>query len=380
MRLTVFTDYRYTRIGGEVWTERAFVLFLNELAEHHELTVVGREGPEDRVSARYRLAPGIDFRGLPYYESLADPVTVLRTVPGAVREFNCATADADLAWILGPNPIALAFVLAARMRALEVALGVRSDLPALVGSRYPGRPAFRAAAGGMEAAWRRLARRLPCVVVGPELAESYRASQRLHELTVSLMRQGDITTGPAAASESGREILSVGRLEAEKDPLMLAEVLAHLRSKGERWTLRVCGEGPQRGALEQRIREYGLGDAVYFEGYVEHGDRLLHHYRHADALVVPSRSEGVPQTIIEALALGLPVVCSDVGGTRATFGESVAVVPPGDAGAIAKCLSRLERDPAARQRMADEGRGIVGRHTMEAEAGRLGEFLRAAAA
>ena len=68
----------------------------------------------------------------------------------------------------------------------------------------------------MEAAWRRLARRLPCVVVGPELAESYQASRRLHELTVSLMRERDITTGPAAASESGREILSVGRLRPKR--------------------------------------------------------------------------------------------------------------------------------------------------------------------
>ena len=161
---------------------------------------------------------------------------------------------------------------------------------------------------------------------------------------------------------------------------MLAEVLAHLRSKGARWTLRVCGEGPQRGALEQRIREYGLDDAVHFEGYVEHGDRLLHHYRHADALVVPSRSEGVPQTIIEALALGLPVVCSDVGGTRATFGESVALVRPGDAGAIAECLypprarsrgaaAHGRRGPRHRRPPHDGGRGGKARRVSQSRGG-----------
>ncbi len=375
MKIAVYTDYRYVRIGAAVFTERAFALFLNELAEHHELTIVGREGSPEQVEARYRLASGITFCGLPFYESLAHAGNALRTLPAAVRVFNRASADADIAWILGPNPIALAFVIAARARRLPVVLGVRSDLPAYIASRYPGRSAFRRAASLMEGVWRRLARRLPCVVVGPGLAQTYRASRRLHMLTVSLVRMRDVTTGAAAASESGHELLSVGRLDPEKDPLLLLDVLARLRGGGERWSVRVCGEGTLRDELEARAAERGLGDAVRLEGYVPFGDELLHHYRHSDALVVPSQSEGVPQTIVEALASGLPVVSSDIGGIRATFHDSVALVDPGDADGIAAWLRRLERDPAARLRMVDRGRSIVQGLTLEAEARRLGEFL-----
>jgi hypothetical protein len=85
MRITVFTDYRYVRVADEIWTERAFALFLNELAEHHELTIVGREGAEGQVAPRYRLAPGVVFHALPYYESLARPGDALRTLPAAIR-------------------------------------------------------------------------------------------------------------------------------------------------------------------------------------------------------------------------------------------------------------------------------------------------------
>ena len=194
-------------------------------------------------------------------------------------------------------------------------------------------------------------------------------------LTVSLVRGRDVTAGPAAASESGHELLSVGRLDAEKNPLLLLDVLARLRRGGERWSVRVCGEGALRAELEARAAERRLGDAVRFEGYVPFGEELLHHYRHSDALVVPSRSEGLPQTIVEALASGLPVVSSDVGGIRATFHESVALVAPGDADGIATWLRRLAREPAARRRMVDEGRSIVRGLTLEAEAVRLGDFL-----
>jgi glycosyltransferase involved in cell wall biosynthesis len=379
LRITVFTDYRYTRARGAVWAERAFAVFLNELAHQHELTVVGREGThDDGVAPRYRLAPGVKFCALPFYESLTRAGAGLRTLPRAVRRFNRASADADVVWILGPNPVAQAFVLAALARRVPVVLGVRQDLPAVVAARYPGRRAFLAAANAMELAWRLSARRCPCVVVGPQIADAYRAARRLHVLTVSLIREQDITSGPAARSESGRELLSVGRLEPEKDPLLLADVLAHLREHGEPWRLRVCGEGPLREALETRLRRQGLDAAVRFEGYVRHGDELLDHYRHADALVITSRSEGLPQTVVEAFAAGLPVVSSDVGGIRAAFGDAAVTLPPGDAHAAAECLRRLHGNPEARQRMADGGRSVARSHTLEAEARRLGAFLAAA--
>jgi glycosyltransferase involved in cell wall biosynthesis len=381
MRITVFTDYRYVRAEGATWAERAFAVFLNELARHHELTIVGRQGtPDDGVEPRYRLASGVRFCALPFYESLTDVGAGLRVLPRAVRRFNRASADADVAWILGPNPVAQAFVLAALARRVPVVLGVRQDLPAVVAARYPGRRAFLAAATAMERAWRLSARRCPCVVVGPQIADAYRSSRRLHVLTVSLVREQDVTSGPAASSESGRELLSVGRLEPEKDPLLLADVLARLREHGEPWRLRVCGEGPLREALETRLRRKGLDGAASFEGYVRHGVELLDRYRHADALVITSRSEGLPQTVVEAFAAGLPVVSSDVGGIRAAFGPAAATVPPGDARAAAAFLRLLHRDPEARQRMADGGRIVAREHTLEAEARRLGEFLVASAA
>jgi glycosyltransferase involved in cell wall biosynthesis len=291
-----------------------------------------------------------------------------------------AAGGVTATWLLGPNPHALAFVMAALSRRLPVALGVRSDLSAVVAARYETRPGFRAAALALEAAWRGLARRLPCVVVGAGLRDQYRSSRALHVLTVSLVRDEDITAGRAPCSESGLELLSVGRLEREKDPLPLVDVLAHLRRDGTPWTLRICGEGHLRRALERRLQDYGLAAAVSFEGYVPFGPELLDRYRRSDALLVTSRAEGVPQTILEALASGLPVVASDVGGIGAQFGEHVSIVRQRDAPRMAAAIASLRSDPGTRQRMADAGRSAMRSRTLEAEARRLGEFLATATA
>src|SRR5690606_37244610 len=125
----------------------------------------------------------------------------------------------------------------------------------------------------MEAAWRGMGRGLAVVVVGPELARQYRRSRRLLAVAISLIRADDVADAaprpPALRIGSARvglpdtpeiRILSVGRLETEKNPLLLADVLAGLVAQGRRVRLVVCGEGPLREALEHRLEELGVAD------------------------------------------------------------------------------------------------------------------------
>src|SRR6185312_2378671 len=170
--------------------------------------------------------------------------------------------------------------------------------------------------------------------------------------------------------------LSVGRLESEKNPLALADVIAALRRLDPRWRLVVCGEGGLRGALERRIEELGVADAVELRGYVPHDAGLAATYREAHALAHVTWTEGLPQILYEAFAARLPVVATDVGGIREAVGDAAILVPPGDPQGIAEGLAVVGRDASARERLVERGLEVVGSHTLESESERAAEFIR----
>ena len=381
MRLAVYTDYSYRRETGGVWAERAFALFLGGLAERvGSLTVLGRLDPRPG-EARYRLPDAIRFVALPYYESLARPGEALAAMARSVAAFWRTLGEVDAIWLLGPHPLAIAAALLAAMRRRRVFLGVRQDLPAYVNARHPDRRALRLAGWGLDAAFRLLARFCPTVVVGPALAHRYAAASRLLETTVSLVPDAAVADPQEAVARNeeggARTILSVGRLEAEKTPLVLAEVLARLAGAGGDWRLAVYGEGPLESALASRLAELGVAERAELRGYAHHGE-LQRAYREASLLLHSSATEGFPQVIVEALAAGLPVVASDVGGIRDAVGEAVMLVPSGDAEGAAAALSQLADDPQERRRRVEAGLRWARAHTEEAELARLADFLRAA--
>ncbi|MEA2353754.1 MAG: hypothetical protein QOJ14_2168 [Thermoleophilaceae bacterium] len=380
MRLAVYTDYVYRREGDAVYAERAFALFLAALAEHVDrLVIVGRLDPRSGAS-HYRLPDAVEFVALPHYSSL---VNVRESVPAMVRSlgrFWRVLRDVDAAWLLGPYALSVLFAWLTALRGRRVALGVRQDLPRYVRSRHPGRRWVHLAADALEWTYRTLARRWRVVVVGPELARNYGRARSLLPITVSLVPESGIATDAEAAARSydGELVaLSVGRLEREKNPLLLADVLARLRQLDPRWRLVVAGEGPLEGALRDRLRELGVEEAADVRGYVPIDGGLPELYRSSHAFLHISWTEGLPQVLFEAFAAGLPVVATEVGGVPAAAGDAALLVPPGDAERPALELARLGGDAELRARLVGAGLRRVREHTLEAESRRVAEFLAA---
>lgn len=375
MRLLVHTDQVYLRDEDGVSSPRSFVTFLGEVAEHCEaLTLVGRLDA-DPGRAPHPLSERIRFAALPACRSAASPTAVARSAAPSCRVMWRALRDADTVWLLGPTGLSLPFALLATLRGARVRLGVRQDLPAYVRARHPGRRLKHLAADGLEAAFRRLARRRPVVVVGPDLARRYASSEALHETSVSLVRERDVVEEqPAGAGPwpTRFELLTVSRLDPEKNPLLLADVLARL---DPRWRLTVCGDGPLRGALTERLEALGLADRAVLLGNVG-AQELLARYRRADAFLHVSWTEGLPQVLFEAFASGTPVVATDVGGVRDAAGDAALLVRPGDAGAAATAIERLRDDAGLRARLMAEGLRRARAHTLEAEAAAVAAFLR----
>jgi glycosyltransferase involved in cell wall biosynthesis len=226
-----------------------------------------------------------------------------------------------------------------------------------------------------------MSRVFPVVVVGPQLAANYGGARRLLTLSVSLVGEDQIVDPRAAAQRvwNGGElrVLTVSRLETEKNPLMLADVLAQLRERDGRFRLLVCGEGPMEGELRERLEQLGVADHAELLGYVPITDGLLDVYRSSHAFLHVSWTEGLPQTLFEAFAAGLPVVATAVGGVPDAVGQSALLVDPGDPVAPAEQLRRLADDPDLRGHLIESGVERVRSHTLEAESRRVVEFFGA---
>jgi glycosyltransferase involved in cell wall biosynthesis len=121
----------------------------------------------------------------------------------------------------------------------------------------------------------------------------------------------------------------------------------------------VVGEGPDRDAVAQAIHDRGLADRVELTGTREDVAQIL---ARADVFVLSSRSEGMPMSALEAMAAGLPVVATAVGGVPELVvdGETGFLVPPGDAPALSRALDRILGDPDLRRRLGEAGRQRAG--------------------
>jgi glycosyltransferase involved in cell wall biosynthesis len=171
----------------------------------------------------------------------------------------------------------------------------------------------------------------------------------------------------------------IGRLSPEKGVDVFVDACAQLRAAGERFAAVIAGDGVDHQALVARVAALGLGDAVHFLGPVA---AVSSFYAQVDLVVLPSRSEGLPNVLLEALHGDVPVVATRVGAVPEVLdGEPAAgpVVPPEDPAALAAAMRatwHLRGDPAARAARAR----VAARFSMARRMEALDTLYRAAVA
>jgi glycosyltransferase involved in cell wall biosynthesis len=361
-----------------------FLRFVSEVAERFDGCVVFA-----RVGSSASSEPGLVLPAhlrpvrLPDYGSVRRLWAVARTTGRTTRSFWRGLAQVDVVWTFGPHPFGLLLVALASARGKRVVLGVRQDTLEYYRARLPS-PRWKPVLGPirvMDALNRFLARRLPATVVGDAAAERYaRGRARVLTMRPSLVRAADVVEEPEHRDWSGViEVLTVGRIDAEKNPFLLVDAVAELeRLRPGRYRLRWVGTGPLTESVRARAAQAGLGDRFELPGYVPFGPELLALYRRAHALVHVSLTEGVPQVLVEALASGTPVVATDVGGIGAALedGRAGLLVPPADREAVVEAVLRLTDDAELRTRLVDRGLELARDWTLEAEAARVAAFLQ----
>lgn len=158
----------------------------------------------------------------------------------------------------------------------------------------------------------------------------------------------------APADAPGPLLVAAGALTHEKGHRTLIEAFARIAPRMTGVHLVIAGEGPERAALESRIAAHGLAGRIELTGDTEEAASRI---AGATILVQPSLREALGTAVLEAMALGVPVIASATGGLTELLADDHGVlVPPGDAPALAAALESLLDDPARRARLA--GRGL----------------------
>jgi glycosyltransferase involved in cell wall biosynthesis len=190
--------------------------------------------------------------------------------------------------------------------------------------------------------------------------------------------RSEAATDPAPPG--GRTIAVVSRLVPYKRVDVVVEAVGRLARSHPDVVLHVVGQGPERAALEARGSALGVGDRIVFHGFVGSHADVLRRVAAATVFVHASEVEGFGIVVVEAMALGVPYVVSDIPVFREVTGNGVGglLFPPGDAGALADALAQVLDDPARRERLTAEGRAYAERYDWTAIADRTESALAAA--
>ena len=384
-RLGVYLDDVY-RISGSpaaptISSDRSFLTFVTTLGERFDrLVVFGRTVHSDEPS-EYVLPADTQLVALPHYAVLSDVRRVLPTVLGTLREMWRGLADVDRVWAFGPHPFALAFVIMALLRRKQVVLGVRQNSVELYEARLSSRwsPAMLAVRF-LDGAYRLLSLRLKTTVQGAVLARRFGGPRPgVLAMNESIVRETEVVREPLERDYSGLlQLLTVGRLEPEKHPLLLVDALARLQAQSSgRYRLTWVGRGPMEEEVHRYAAEAGVADSIEFLSYVPFGEPLLSLYRRAHMFVHVSLSEGMPKVLIEALASGTPTVATDVGGVSAALdgGRAGLLVPPDDIDALVAAVTRLADDADLRRQLVEHGLRLASGLTLEAQVGAVERFV-----
>ena len=172
---------------------------------------------------------------------------------------------------------------------------------------------------------------------------------------IDIPAAGPVDPAVAEIARSGPVLCALTLLRPGKGIETLIDAFVAVRERHPRVQLAIAGDGPDRGALEARARDAGLAESVHFLGPSADPLGVI---RGANVFVHPSWAESFPYVILEAMAVGVPIVASDVGGVGEALSdrETGLLVPPRSAPALARALLETLEDPDAGARLAAAGR------------------------
>lgn len=305
------------------------------LADEVETTLVCIDRGDEFEDLNYRTVPTFGLR----------PIGLALMLVVAFQEAIRGDYDGIVSFSLFPHGC------------IALAVGRRRNLPVHLGVLGMDLDVHAQAAYGPAVAW--LLRRFDVVSVP---GTNHR--EQLEELGLPPERTAILTNAietdrfvPHPATDQSYDCCWVGRFGPEKRPELFVKALARLAAEGRSIRAVMLGDGERREAVRDLLNYYDLEEMVDRPGWV---DDPLPYYRQSKTFVLTSRREGLPLTLVEAMATGTAPVTVDVGSVKdvAEDGHNAVVVPPDDVEALADGIGRLLDDSGARRRLADNAEAV----------------------
>ncbi len=206
---------------------------------------------------------------------------------------------------------------------------------------------------------------------------SYSDVLTTHYSSVNLRPNG-VTEAPRTYNVGQHEhtIICVGAMDVlYKAQDVLIKACGLCVERGVDLRLLLVGDGKMRQGLELLTKEVGMAGRTTFAGQLTTEDRITQALDQADLFVLPSRTEGLPRAMIEAMARGLPCIGSDVGGIPELISPQ-SLVPPDDVPALAAKIYEVLTDPGRMKQMSSENLGRVAEYSEQVLRGRREAFYR----
>lgn len=184
------------------------------------------------------------------------------------------------------------------------------------------------------------------------------------QVVPNIVNLNRFSTAPAQAGRTGLRLLVARNLEPIYDNATAVRALALVHAHDPAATLVIAGSGPLRAELEQLANELGLAHAITFTGRVDNAG-MAALYREADVMLNCSLVDNMPNSVLESLACGVPVVSTDVGGVPylVEHGRTALLVPPGAPQAMADAVLRLAAEPTLAAALREAGLRQVQQYT-----------------
>jgi glycosyltransferase involved in cell wall biosynthesis len=165
---------------------------------------------------------------------------------------------------------------------------------------------------------------------------------------------------PSEMHEDWFNLVIVGRLELVKGHHLAIDAVASDGMSAD-VHLHILGAGPREQELQALAKQRGVMQRVHVLGFRRN---IYDYIAHCDTLLMPSLHEGLPYTLLEAMALGVPVIASRVGGLAETIQDENTglLIPPGDVKALAQAIARLRRDAMLRRQLGQNAQHLQRDH------------------
>ncbi len=333
------------------------------------------------------------FDNLPRRE-IQNDVTIYR-IPALRRKQDRSGAVEQIAFILSASFWTLNWARRNKPNASLAFFGVPSGAAAWLLKVFYGIPYIVSLRGGDVPGFRPYDFKTFHKMIGPFLRVIWRNasavianSKGLRELAVAfdssieipIIPNGvDVTRFDAGARDwSPPRLLSAGRVVYQKGLDLGLRALAQLKDLDWEWC--IAGDGPQMEALKSLARELGVAERVTFLGW-QSREELAQWYHRSNVFLFPSRHEGMPNAVLEAMASGLPVIATRIAGSEELVvdGATGLLVNPEDVDSLRDSLSRLIVEAETRERMGRAARRrVASEYSWENAARRYSEYLQKA--